>query len=412
MMSENKYSDEDIEKKLSKYGTVYLHKDITDDENYIKGNANQKVRLNDFFKALSNYKNFAEKLKSTNLFPNLTLLLYGPPGTGKTSLTRAYARKYKINLCVVESDQLVSSLLGETVDNIRKVVETAVDIANENGPFILFFDEIDAIGSERSNVHEVGEIKRAVISFLQTIDRIGYKGVPLAIIGATNHQQQLDSAIWRRFTFHLEFDFPGYELREEIVKSFIERIRFAGLMIEHEKIEKKLQNELIKINSIAEDLRENQEFISEDMIIKNVKERGENKLIALTYGYSGSDIERGVRVALVKSIGEKKPITYEMLYNSLKLVGGTATHVERQESLSDPTIKEVEHEGDKMLGNLKEIIDENEFQKYLSNIIKIFENIYNIFEKNINLIEKSRKSKNPEAKFYSIIEKLYKLKNG
>jgi len=410
-LSDNKYSDEDIVLKLSKFGTVYLHKNITDNKNYIKGNANQKVRLDDFFKALSNYSKFAEKLKSTNLFPNLTLLLYGPPGTGKTSLTRAYAKEYKINLCVVESDRLVSSLLGETVDNIRKVVETAVDIAKENGPFILFFDEIDAIGSERSNVHEVGEIKRAVISFLQTIDRISYEGVPLAIIGATNHQQQLDSAIWRRFTFHLEFDFPGLELREEIIKSFIERIRFAGLMIEHDKIEKNLQNELIKINSITEDLQENQEIIPEDMIIKNVKERGENKLIALTYGYSGSDIERGVRVALVKSIGENKPITYEMLYNSLKLVGGTATHVERQDVLSSSNIISKDSEKPKLLEDFKEDIDENEFESYLIKLKPVMEKIYYIFEKNADFLTESR-GINPIGKFYDIIEKLNKLKNG
>ncbi len=408
-MSDNKYSDEDIVLKLSKYGTVYLHKDITDDKNYIKGNANQKSRIKDFFKALKNYKNFAEKLKSSNLFPNFTLLLYGPPGTGKTSLIRAYARKFEINLCIVESDKLVSSLLGETVENIRNAVETAIDIAKKNGPFILFFDEIDAIGSERSNVHEVGEIKRAVISFLQTIDRISYESVPLAIIGATNHHHQLDSAIWRRFTYHLEFDFPGIDLREEIIKSFIERIKLAGLMIEHGTIENELQKELIKINSIKEDLQENQEIISEDLIIKNVIEQGENKLIALTYGYSGSDIERGTKVALFKSIGENEPITYKMLYDSLKSVGGTATHVKQQETLSNPATKEAKYEGDR---NLKEVIDENEFQENLLNIIKIFENIQNIFETNPNLIEKSRKPKNLEAKFYSIIENLYKLKNG
>ncbi len=412
MMSENKYSDEDIVLKLSKFGTVYLYKQITEDKTNIKGNANQKERINDFFKALVKFEQFAEKLKSTTLFPNLTLLLYGPPGTGKTSLIRAYAREYKINVCVVESDRLVSSLLGETVDNIRNAVETAMDIAKKNGPFILFFDEIDAIGSERSNVHEVGEIKRAVISFLQTIDRISYEGVPLGIIGATNHQQQLDSAIWRRFTFHLEFDFPDFELREEIIKSFIERITLAGLMIEYNTIENELQKELIKINSIAEDLQETQQISSEDMIIKKVRELDENKLITLTYGYSGSDIERGIRVALIKSIGENKPMTYKMLYDSLKLVGGTATHVERQELLSSPTTIDLSHEGNKLLGTFRENFNEEEFQEYLSNIIRIFENIHNIFEKNTNLIEKSRKSKNPEAKFYSIIEKLYKLKNG
>ena len=144
-------------------------------------------------------------MKKANLSPNLTILLYGPPGTGKTTLTRAFAKEYDIPVCVVESYRLVSSLLGDTVKNITAVIDLAADIAKERGAFILFFDEIDAVGSERSNIHEVGEIKRAVISFLQAIDRINYEGYPLAIIGATNHQHQLDSAIWRRFTFHLSF---------------------------------------------------------------------------------------------------------------------------------------------------------------------------------------------------------------
>lgn len=397
---------------MSNFGTVYLHKDIKDRTEYIIGCEKQKERLTDFFNALNNYTVFIAKLTSTNLIPNLTMLLYGPPGTGKTSLTRAFAHEYQFNMCVVEADRLVSSLLGETIKNIRKVVEAAVDITKKNNyPFILFFDEIDAIGSERSNVHEVGEIKRAVISFLQTIDKVNYEGVPLAIIGATNHQQQLDSAIWRRFTFHLKFDFPGIELRAEIIKSFIERIRYAGLKIEHDTIENELQKELIKINSIAEDLQENQEIISEDMIIKNVKEQGENKLITLTYGYSGSDIERGTRVALIKSIGENKPITYKMLYNSLKLVGGTATHVERQDVLSSSSNIIKDSEKSKLIEDFKEDIDENDFESYLLKLKPVLEKIYYIFEKNEDFLTESRGT-NPIGKFYGIIEKLNKLKNG
>ena len=92
-------------------------------------------------------------MKKTKLVPNLTVLLYGPPGTGKTSLIRAFAKEFDIPLCVVESDRLVSALLGDTVKNIRKVVELSAQIAEENGAFILFFDEIDAIASERSNIH-------------------------------------------------------------------------------------------------------------------------------------------------------------------------------------------------------------------------------------------------------------------
>ncbi|TKJ22458.1 MAG: hypothetical protein CEE43_06085 [Promethearchaeota archaeon Loki_b32] len=165
---------------LGNYGTVYFEMDIIEEVDDIIGNEEQKERLEDFFRALDNYERFAERLKNTKLAPNLTMLLFGPPGTGKTSLTRAFAQKYKIPVCVVESNRLVSSLLGDTIRNIRQVIETAADIAEGNGNFILFFDEIDAIGSERSNVHEVGEIKRAVIAFLQTIDIVNYKGLPLA----------------------------------------------------------------------------------------------------------------------------------------------------------------------------------------------------------------------------------------
>jgi hypothetical protein len=57
-------------------------------------------------------------------------------------------------------------------------------------------------------------------------------------------------------------------------------------------------------------------------------------LLELSYGYSGSDIERGTRVALLKSINTGI-LNYDDFYNSLKLVGGTAIHVERQDVLSD-----------------------------------------------------------------------------
>ena len=59
------------------------------------------------------------------------MLLYGPPGTGKTSLTRAYSKEKNIPICVVDSDRLVSSLLGDTIKNIRQVVELSAEIAKK-----------------------------------------------------------------------------------------------------------------------------------------------------------------------------------------------------------------------------------------------------------------------------------------
>jgi SpoVK/Ycf46/Vps4 family AAA+-type ATPase len=287
------------------------------------------------------YDEFMEQLKNTKLNPNLTVLLYGPPGTGKTSLTRGFAKKYEIPLCIVESDRLVSPLLGDTIKNIRGVVELAAEISKERGAFILFFDEIDAIGSERSNIHEVGEIKRAVISFLQVIDRVNYEGVPLAIFGATNHQHQLDSAIWRRFTFHFKFDFPNYELRKRIIESFINKIKDAKIGID-DSIFTKLDSEYEEIQTLHKNLEKKlghkiSEFDDDIFRDEITKKLETGSLLSLTYGYSGSDIERGTRVALLKAINTEL-LTYDIFYDSLRLVGGTAIHVQRQDVLSSERI--------------------------------------------------------------------------
>jgi SpoVK/Ycf46/Vps4 family AAA+-type ATPase len=322
---------------MGKYGTVYFPKDIKESIEDIKGNENKKERLDDFFKALKKYEDVAEQLKKTKLNPSLTVLLYGPPGTGKTSLTRAFSKEYEVPICVVESDRLVSPLLGDTIKNIRNVVELAGDIAKKNGAFVLFFDEIDAVGSERSNVHEVGEIKRAVISFLQVIDRVSYEGIPLAIFGATNHQQQLDSAIWRRFTFHLKFDFPNYDLRKKIIKSFVEKIENAKIGVD-DSIYSRLESEYDIISKIHDELevkmgRKVSEF-EDNLLWKEIEKKTDiDGLLKLTKGYSGSDIERGTRVALFKVI-HTGLLTYDIFYKSLKLVGGTAVHVDIQEDLS------------------------------------------------------------------------------
>ena len=332
------YTEDVIKNRLGKYGAVYFPSQIQESIDDILGNENIKEILHDFFKALKKYYDFSKQLKGAKLNPSLTVLLYGPPGTGKTSLTRGFAKHYDIPLCVVETDRLVSPLLGDTIKQIRNVVDLAAEIAKERGSFILFFDEIDAIGSERSNIHEVGEIKRAVISFLQVIDRINYEGVPLAIFGATNHQKQLDSAIWRRFTFHFRFEFPNYQLRKKIIESFLAKVKkakigvdnsiYTNLVAEYEMIQK-IQSDLS--SKIGLEISEFRDTLLWDEVNKKNNNKG---LLELTIGFSGSDIERGTKVSLLKAINTER-LTYDLFYNSLKLAGGTAIHVERQDTLSD-----------------------------------------------------------------------------
>lgn len=219
---------------------------------------------------------------------------------------------------------------------MRNVVELASEIAKENKTFLLFFDEIDAIASERSNVHEVGEIKRGVISFLQIIDKIDYEGIPLAIFGATNHQNQLDSAVWRRFTYHIWFGFPNFQIRKTIIIKFLERLEEASIKIDNsiytslEDEEKFLLKEYNKMKSVSGSQISLIEF--EDN--RHERSRGNQiGLLTLTKGYTGADIERAIRISLFKAI-QKEFLEFDDLYSALDFAGGTRKHVEQQKELS------------------------------------------------------------------------------
>jgi hypothetical protein len=138
------------------------------------------------------------------------LLFYGAPGTGKTSAAEAMANILGIPLLTVRLDSVVSSFLGETATNIDRVFDFA---AQES--FVLLFDEFDALGKARDDPSEHGEIKRVVNAFLQMLDR--FRGRSL-IVASTNHEQLLDTALWRRFDEVIEFPKPNLAQIKRILR--------------------------------------------------------------------------------------------------------------------------------------------------------------------------------------------------
>ena len=135
--------------------------------------------------------NRGEILKAHGLRPVDRVLLCGPAGCGKTVTAEAIAGELGRPLAVVRTDSVVSSFLGETAANLRKVFEFAA-----RSPVVMLFDEFDALGKEREDASEHGELRRVINGVLQMLD--AYEG-PSLLIAATNHQGLLDSAIWRRF---------------------------------------------------------------------------------------------------------------------------------------------------------------------------------------------------------------------
>lgn len=156
-------------------------------------------------------------LRTYGLRASAKVLFFGPPGCGKTLAAEVIACELDLPLAIVRLDALVSSFLGETAANLRKVFDFISQY-----PLVALFDEFDALGKERADNAEHGELRRVVNAVLQMMD--AYQGKSL-IIAATNHEQILDSAVWRRFDDTMEFPLPSPELLSQVLKLKLRGVR-------------------------------------------------------------------------------------------------------------------------------------------------------------------------------------------
>src|SRR6266545_2316230 len=171
--------------------------------------------VNEFLSIAKSYGQF----DAEGVAGSLSLLKYGPPGTGKSRLARFIAQELGLELYVARLDGLISSFLGSTSKNIRALFDFAA-----RTPSVLFLDEFDAIAKLRRDSQELGELKRVVNSFIQNLDALGPHSIVLA---ATNHEELLDSAVWRRFGYRLELGFPAAGLRVQMWKQFLQPLDFS-----------------------------------------------------------------------------------------------------------------------------------------------------------------------------------------
>jgi AAA+ superfamily predicted ATPase len=157
----------------------------------------------------------ADLLRAHGMEPRHRILLVGPPGTGKTTLAEAIAEAVSVSLLVVRYESIIGSYLGETAARLKRVFDYA-----RTTPCVLFFDEFDAIGKERGDVHETGEIKRVVSSLLMQVDELPSYTI---VVAATNHPELLDRAAWRRFQLRLSLPLPTPKGLTTYIDAFAKR---------------------------------------------------------------------------------------------------------------------------------------------------------------------------------------------
>jgi len=182
---------------------------------------------------------------SYGLKPKRKILFYGPPGTGKTLTAKIMSSAVGYPLVFVMFESVISSYLGETASNLRKIFDFI-----EKGKWVVLFDEFDIIGKQRDDPTEHGEIKRVVNNFMLMLEN--YEGDSV-IIASTNHPHLLDVGVWRRFDEVVYFGLPDKEGRKKIFEKYLrvmkkdknfdlmkfseESERFSGADIEQSCIE-------------------------------------------------------------------------------------------------------------------------------------------------------------------------------
>lgn len=162
-----------------------------------------------------------DRLRHQGFEPVRKVLLIGPPGTGKTMAASAIAGELDLPLFASRLDGLITKFMGETAAKLRLVFDA---IADTRG--VYFFDEVDAVASDRLAGNDVGEIRRVLNSFLQFLEQDASDSL---ILAATNHPQLLDLAVFRRFESVVRFSLPESDEVRELIKNRLATMSLRGI---------------------------------------------------------------------------------------------------------------------------------------------------------------------------------------
>jgi transitional endoplasmic reticulum ATPase len=143
------------------------------------------------------------------------ILLYGPPGCGKTHIARATAGEINARFINVGINDILDMWIGGSEKRLHEIF----DLARKSKPCVLFFDEVDALGANRSDMKNSSG-RHLINQFLSEMDGIEASNDGVLILAATNAPWHLDPAFRRpgRFDRIIFVQPPDESAREQILK--------------------------------------------------------------------------------------------------------------------------------------------------------------------------------------------------
>uniref|UniRef100_A0A8C4XI13 AFG2 AAA ATPase homolog B n=1 Tax=Erpetoichthys calabaricus TaxID=27687 RepID=A0A8C4XI13_ERPCA len=155
------------------------------------------------------------------------VLLIGPPGVGKTLVVKSVTREVGAHLLTVSGPVILGSRPGESEENLRGVFKRAKDLSEE-GPCVLFIDELDSVCPRRTESTNAPE-NRLVAQLLTLMDGMGSAG-SFVVMAATNRPDSLDPALRRpgRFDREVIIGVPTLKQRISILEVLSSQMPVCG----------------------------------------------------------------------------------------------------------------------------------------------------------------------------------------
>ncbi|KAJ3321105.1 hypothetical protein HDV06_004558 [Boothiomyces sp. JEL0866] len=170
-----------------------------------------------------NIKNF-ERIGIT---PPKGCIMYGPPGNGKTLLAKCLAGEAGVNFIAVSISSIIKGEVGET----EKAIQRLFKDAKENAPSVIFFDEVDALFTDRAQDDLSAKLYSQLVG---EIDDLNSED-SVSVLSATNHLELIDSALLRpgRIDCLIFVDFPNEKDRREILEKLLgqQKVDFTDIQL-------------------------------------------------------------------------------------------------------------------------------------------------------------------------------------